>query len=225
MEDININSEMTVTLIDSMGTDLTVVNAARVSFNKESEWEQITPAGPVPGLMLSQDEKLIYYLARNKHWTPFGHCVLQFRIKAPIFVARQLGKHQVGLVWNEVSRRYVDYQPEFFKPKEWRGKPEKKKQGSSEKTIEYDCLPAYSYAQQCYTNMLDKGIAPELARMVLPQSIFTEWYWTGSLLAFSRICSLRLKDDAQFETRQVAIQIDKECFSTFPISWDALSKS
>ena len=121
---------MNVELIDVMGSDLSVVNAARVSYSKESEWDSITPAGPTPGLLKEKDEKLIKFLATNNHWSPFAHASLQFRIKAPIFVARQLVKHQVGLVWNEVSRRYVDYTPELYEPKQWRGRPQNSKQGS-----------------------------------------------------------------------------------------------
>ena len=120
-----------VTLVDYMGTDLSVVNAARVSFNKKSQWERFIPAQGI--LELSNgDKKLIQYLARHGHWTPFGHCTLSYHIKAPIFVARQLVKHQVGLVWNEVSRRYVEDEPEFYEPEKWRGRPTDKKQGSSE---------------------------------------------------------------------------------------------
>ena len=108
---------MNVALVDKMGSDLTVVNAARVSYAKESEWDSITPAGPTPGVIKEKDEKLIKFLAEHNHWSPFAHCSLQFRISSPIFVARQLVKHQVGLSWNEISRRYVDYQPELFEPK------------------------------------------------------------------------------------------------------------
>ena len=125
---------MEVKLIDKMGSDLTVVNAARVSFAKESEWEQITPAGAVPGMIKEKDEKLIGFLAKHNHWSPFAHCSLQFRIKAPIFVARQLVKHQVGLSWNEISRRYVDYEPDFYDPDIWRARHEDKKQGSDEES-------------------------------------------------------------------------------------------
>ena len=225
---------MEVTLIDHMGSDLTVVNAARVSFNKESDWESIPEAGPVRDLLNESDEKLINYLAKHNHWTPFAHTSLQFRIKAPIFVARQLGKHQVGLVWNEISRRYVDYEPEFYYPEYWRGKPENKKQGSSDKVIDINpatksgpsLLDNYEQAiRRCmwaYDDLLRKGVAPEMARMVLPQSMFTEWYWTGSLAAFARVCSLRVKLDVQEETRDVASLIDVECDKCFPVSWNAL---
>ena len=227
---------MEVTLLDHMGTDLSVVNAARVSFSKESEWESITPAGPIHNLLKGSDEKLISYLAKHKHWTPFGHCSVSFRIKAPVFVARQLGKHQVGLVWNEVSRRYVDSQPEFYFPKKWRGKPTDKKQGSSEEEVEInpvtgtgpslvdDYEQAIKRCMWAYDQLLRKEVAPEMARMVLPQSMFTEWYWTGSLMAFSRVCSLRIKEDVQKETRDVASLIDKECENLFPMSWEQLMK-
>ena len=225
---------MEVTLIDHMGSDLTVVNAARVSFNKESDWESIPEAGPVRDLLKESDEKLINYLAKHNHWTPFAHTSLQFRIKAPIFVARQLGKHQVGLVWNEISRRYVDYEPEFYYPEYWRGRPENKKQGSSEEEIDINpptgsgraMVDDYHHAmQRCnwtYQQLLRKGVAPEMARMVLPQSMFTEWYWTGSLVSFARICSLRIKVDAQEETRDIASLIEVECAKCFPTSWEAL---
>ena len=172
-----------------MGTDLSVVNAARVSFAKESDE------------LSDKDEKLIKYLAKHNHWSPFGHASLQFRIKAPIFVARQLVKHQVGLVWNEVSRRYVDYEPEFYIPDVWRKKPEGSiKQGSSEETVEYDIAGTIEYTKQTYKNLLREGIAPEMARMVLPQNMYTEWYWSGTLYAFARVCELRCKDDSQRET-------------------------
>ena len=219
-----------VTLINHMGTDLTVVNAARVSFAKESEWASLLS-------LKNEDERLIKYLAKHQHWTPFGHCTVQFRIKAPVFVARQLGKHQVGLVWNEMSRRYVDSSPEFYTPPRWRGRPKNKKQGSSEETIEInpggksgpamvdDYQQALSKCVWTYEQLLRKGVSPEMARMVLPLSTYTEWYWTGSLIAFSRICSLRLKADSQEETRQVAEQISDHCCHLFPVSWEALSGS
>tara|TARA_R100001594_G_scaffold96576_1_gene130812 strand:- start:11450 stop:12154 length:705 start_codon:yes stop_codon:yes gene_type:complete len=213
---------MEVTLISHMGSDISVVNAARVSFNKEhSRIEQ-------------SDKKLIKYLAKHNHWTPFAHTSLQFRIKAPVFVARQLGKHQVGLVWNEISRRYVDYEPEFYYPDQWRGRPKDKKQGSSGEVIDINPStgtgPAmtddYHHAvRKCawtYKQLLHRGVAPEMARMVLPQSMFTEWYWTGSLYAFSRVCLLRLSKDAQEETREVASKIAKYCLTRFPISWKML---
>ena len=201
---------MQVKVIDVMGTDLSVVNAARVSFAKESNE------------FSDKDEKLIKYLAKHNHWSPFGHASLQFRIKAPIFVARQLVKHQVGLVWNEVSRRYVDDEPEFYIPKEWRLKADDKKQGSSEETIEYNIDGSIQFVKQTYDNLLKAGVAPEMARMVLPQNLYTEWYWSGTLMAFARVCNLRCAKDTQWETQQIANQIHYEARQLFPISWKYL---
>ena len=201
--------KLQVKLMDKMGTDLTVVNAARVSFAKESEWETIPEGGEIEGLLSYGDEKLIKYLAKHNHWSPFGHCSMQFHIKAPIFVARQLVKHQVGLVWNEVSRRYVDDEPEFYIPKRWRLKAEDKKQGSSEETIEYNVDGSIEYVRQTYQNLLNAGVAPEMARMVLPQNLYTEWYWSGTLMAFARVCNLRCAKDTQLETQQIADKIDE----------------
>ena len=202
---------MKVRLVDHMGSDLSVVNAARVSFAKEhKEFDNVA------------DTKLINYLAKHNHWSPFGHGSMQFAISAPVFVARQLVKHQVGLVWNEVSRRYVDNEPEFYTPTEWRKSAENKKQGSSDETVEYSVLPAYTFAKQCYENMLRMDIAPEMARMVLPQSMMTEWYWSGTLYAFARVCNLRCKPDAQKETQDVGWGIDRYASELFPASWHAL---
>jgi len=215
---------MEVKLIDHMGSDLTVVNAARVSFDKVSEWDEVPDAGPIEGYLKVEDEHLIKYLAKHNHWTPFGHCYLQFHIKAPIFIARQLAKHQVGLVWNEVSRRYVDSKPEFFDPILFRGRAENKKQGSKPvSSIEYDMKPLIEYVTQCYENMLDKGICPEQARMVLPQAMYTEWYWSGSLAAFTRLCNLRCKEDTQLETRFIAHEISSLARDHFPTSWECLT--
>ena len=201
---------MNVQLIDHMGSDLSVVNAARVSFAKESNE------------FSKQDAKLISFLAKHDHWSPFGHASLQFRIKAPIFVARQLVKHQVGLVWNEVSRRYVDDTPEFYIPSEWRLKAEDKKQGSSDETIEYNINGAIEFVTQTYNNLLKANVAPEMARMVLPQNLYTEWYWSGTLMAFARVCNLRCKSDTQLETQKIAEMIDVKAKEVFPISWEAL---
>ena len=210
-----------VTLVDHMGTDLSVVNAARVSFNKKATWGHHVPGQGIFELE-DRDKKLIRYLAKHGHWTPFGHATLSYHIKAPIFVARQLVKHQVGLVWNEVSRRYVDTEVEFYEPTKWRLAAEDKKQGSSDETVEYSVYPAHVFAKECYENMLKRGIAPEMARMVLPQSMMTEWYWSGTLMAFARVCNLRCKPDAQVETQMVANQIDKLAEGLFPTSWKAL---
>ena len=221
---------MKVTLVDSMGTDLSVVNAARVSFNKKSQWGHHVPGQGIFELKKG-DIKLIQYLAKHGHWTPFGHATLSYHIKAPIFVARQLVKHQVGLVWNEVSRRYVEDTPEFWMPEVWRGRPTDKKQGSSEEEIVWldreqrvsaGVDKACVYAVEMYEKMIRAGVAPEQARMVLPQNTYTEWYWTGSLYAFSRVCNLRCKGDTQEETRNVAWDIHDLAKEKFPVSWPAL---
>ena len=145
-------------------------------------------------------------------------------IRDRVFVARQLVKHQVGLAWNEISRRYVDEEPTFYQPKEWRLAAKNKKQGSSDETTEYSIEPAYRFAKECYKNMLELGIAPEMARMVLPQSMMTEWYWSGSLYAFARVCNLRCKSDAQKETRLVCEDISDQIEQIFPISWKYLTE-
>ena len=217
-----------------MGSDLTVTNAARVSFDKESEWEWVSDNDPVEAAMVKQlhykDAKLIRYLADHNHWTPFGHCQATFRIKAPIFVARQLGKHQVGMVWNEVSRRYVDSEPEFYVPEVWRKKADNVKQGSSDEGIHEDWQKLYysevkelnRHSLVTYNRMLKVGICPEQARMVLPQSMYTEWYWTGSLAAWARVCKLRLDPHTQKETRDIAQVISNQMSIIFPVSWSAL---
>ena len=208
---------MEVTLIDKMGNDLSVVNAARVSYSKESKTFTL------------KDEKLIKYLAEHEHWSPFAHATMQFRIKAPIFVARQLVKHQVGLVWNEVSRRYVDFPPEIYKPDAWRGRPVNSKQGS-DGTVELGATLDHNMEmtmQSClilYNAMIEKGVAPEQARMVLPQSMMTEWYWSGTVYAFARVCNLRCKPDTQKETQDVANEIDRLAKDAFPHSWKWLRK-
>ena len=207
------------TYIDHMGTDLTVANAARVSFGKTSEMED-DPWGP-PKLK-AKDDKLIRYLAKHKHISPFGHCFASFHVKAPIFVARQLVKHKF-LRWNEISRRYVDDKPEFYVPDVWRGRSADKKQGS-EGEVKYEG-PLGNYNQlDIYKELLRVGVAPEQARMVLPQSTMTEWYWSGSLDAFADMCNLRCKPDTQVETREVAKQIDHKMIELFPVSWDALTE-
>ena len=215
----NDNKFLSVSLVTHMGGDLTVVNAARVSFGKHKDSFEPRP-----------DTKLINYLAKNEHWSPFGHCSAQFHIKAPVFVARQLVKHQIGLTWNEVSRRYVDDEPEFFEPDVWRGKADDKKQGSSDESIDInprnDMVNDYQQvmmtAKWTYEELLRKGVCPEQARMVLPQSMITEWYWSGTLYAFARVCNLRCKPDAQQETRVIADKIDYFMGRLFPASWSAL---
>jgi thymidylate synthase (FAD) len=216
------------TYIDHMGTDLTTVNAARVSFGKQSEWEWeecgVKAFGNESYQRLSdKDAKLIHYLAKHKHMSPFGHAFASFHVKAPIFVARQLVKHKF-LRWNEISRRYVDDEPEFYVPELWRGRAEDKKQGSSgEVKIPYMVPHEFNKsALYEYETLLESGVAPEQARMVLPQSTMTEWYWSGSLDAFADMCRLRCKDDTQYETRLVAVTISAIMEDLFPVSWKAL---
>ena len=213
-----------VTYIDHMGSDLTVVNSARVSFGKKSEYiySGVDTNGPPEKALHQRDVKLIRYLAKHKHLSPFGHAFASFHVKAPIFVARQLVKHKF-LRWNEISRRYVDDEPEFYVPEVWRGRSEDKKQGSDGVVYPKTEVDFNDYtALRIYNELLESGVAPEQARMVLPQSMMTEWYWSGSLDAFADMCNLRLKDDTQHETTLVAEQIDQHMLELFPISWEAL---
>src|SRR6056300_279645 len=216
-----------VTYINHMGDDLTVVNAARVSFGKKSDYMPRVHMGE-PKVLQFKDDKLIKYLAKHKHISPFGHCFASFHIKAPVFVARQLVKHKF-LRWNEVSRRYVDKEPEFYVPRSWRGRSEDKKQGSSGEWYDEDMdLLLESCHKVClhdYKELLENGVCPEQARMVLPQSTMTEWYWSGSLDAFADMCNLRCKGDTQAETQYVAWDINYEMNKLFPVSWKALRES
>lgn len=249
---------MSVELIDHMGNDLSVVDAARVSFAKQSSsvdfdrsptlfdemekkykdhsrWPAYTEylkqiTGDEATVLDFEDFKLIHYLAAHNHWTTFGHATVKFRIKAPIFVARQMVKHQVGLVWNEVSRRYVSDEPEFWLPEahEWRLAAANVKQGSSDKLHEDgDSINKYvegicNDAIGMYQELLENNIAPEMARMVLPQHMMTEWIWTGSLYAWARVCKLRLDPHAQKEAQDVAKGISEPMKKLFPVAWKAL---
>lgn len=207
-------TDIAVEYMDHMGSDLTVVNAARVSFDKEhEEFDHRTDRG------------LIKYLATHNHWSPFAHCSVTFRVKAPIFVARQLVKHTVGFSWNEVSRRYVDNEPEFYFPQEWRARAENVKQGSSDTSVLFLSDPARvscSQALSTYNYMLKTGVCPEQARMVLPQNTQTEWIWTGTLYAWARMCQLRLDSHTQKETREVAQHVSENIANLFPTSWEFL---
>ena len=212
-----------VTYIDHMGSDLSVVNAARVSFGKKSDWLPRVHNGEAKALS-AKDCRLIMYLAKHKHKSPFNHAFATFHIKAPIFVARQLVKHEY-MPWNEISRRYVDVDPELYEAPIWRGRSEDKKQGSyGEVESNANVLYYNKNALMMYKQLIDEGVAPEQARMVLPQSMMTEWYWSGSLFAFAKMCSLRCKDDTQAETRVVADAIDEEMENLYPISWEALKE-
>ena len=225
-------SDCNVVLRKVDGTELDIVNAARVSFHKESSFDEYYACKPdeEDGIksykLVDKDIKLINYLASHGHWTPFGHVNATFVIKAPIFIARQLGKHQVGLVWNEVSRRYVDEEPEFFFPNVWRGKPVNAKQGS-DGVVELKLCNAHDPIEYClkmYTQLLAEGVAPEQARMVLPQNMMTEWWWTGSLAAWARVCNLRLDPHTQEETRDVVQTMYNRLLSRFPNALPALMK-
>lgn len=233
-----------VTLLDKMGTDLSTVNAARVSFAKASEWEidgydeevdleaRTVYSYPIYKLA-DKDVKLINYLAKHKHTSPFGHAFASFRVKAPVFVARQLVKHRF-LRWNETSRRYVDDPPEMFMPDKWRAKADNVKQGSSDEEVHQVNYMGYSYsvdtsvsnlyhaAEDLYERMLKAGVSAEQARMVLPQAMMTEWVWSGSLDAFASMCKLRLDPHTQYESRLVAERVSEEMLKLFPHSWKAL---
>jgi len=266
---------MKATLIDHMGSDLSVVNAARVSFGKTSteftekdagliqflargctsgDWEKLVEEITDKGVSQAYDDYALHPVTEEEcddldrelrellnhvknmptHWTPFGHTAITLHIKAPIFVARQLGKHQVGMVWNEVSRRYVTDEPEFFYPDIWRNKAENVKQGSADTANKYwnhgkgtgylDRL----YEQMddlydLYQKMMDDGVCPEQARMVLPQSMYTEWYWTGNLYSFANVYIQRTDSHAQREVQEVARQIGEIIKPLFPVSWEALT--
>ena len=225
-------TKIKATLIDHMGSDLSVVNAARVSFGKQSvadhwawyEYENGERSGDLIALLNEVDRKLIRYLARHKHLSPFGHAFASFHVKAPIFVARQLVKHKF-LRWNEISRRYVDDEPEFYVPDVWRGRSEDKKQGSEGVVDVPDYVFCVDPEEDClkvYKGLLELNVAPEQARMVLPQSTMTEWYWSGSLDAFASMCRLRCAPDTQYESRIVADQISKVMGELFPVSWMSL---
>ena len=219
-------SQIEVEYVDHMGTDLSVVNAARVSFDRDSGWADKVHAGELQTLN-PKDQKLIGYLAKHKHMSPFGHAFASFYVKAPVFVARQLVKHKF-LRWNEISRRYVDKEPEFYAPDVWRGRASDKKQGSEGVIdigdLEYEYEVEVGAIRDFYEILLERGVAPEQARMVLPQSTMTEWYWSGSLDAFHDMCVLRQASDTQAETREVADIIAADMESLFPVSWSALNK-
>ena len=217
--------------IEHMGTDLTVVNSARVSFDKESDWGTITDFGEEDEhrYLTDQDAKLINYLAKYKHITPFTHPQITLRETIPIFVARQRFKHVVGFTYNEVSRRYVDTPPEFYVPEEWRSRPDGGIKQGSGGPIQHNAYANDRYriflekAKQMYADMLEIGIAPEQARMVLPQSMLTSYYVTGSLAAFARAYLLRINPHAQKETQELAKQWSNIISPLYPVSWAALT--
>lgn len=216
------NTPMEVQFLDHMGSDLTVVNAARVSMSKRhAEFDQ------------EADSRLLRYLLRHGHWSPFSHPQISFLFKAPIFVARQLHKHMVGLnitlAHNEVSRRYVDSEPEMYLPDNWRSRPDGSiKQGSGATLPPPTSTELTRYVSDvhrkllnAYNKMILAGVAPEQARMILPQSTHTEWVWTGSLYSWLRILELRLDSHAQEETRALALEVSKVVAQYFPESFKA----
>ena len=219
---ISILDDGFVEYVDHMGTDLTVVDAARVSFNKQS----------VPSEIISdKDFNLLKYLAKHNHWTPFAHPQITLRIKAPISIRTQCFKHKAGFVENEISRRYVTINPEFYFPN-WRTSPTQgAKQGSEdfmkEGTEKELCKQNYSRAVtkclEVYEDLIKSGIAPEQARFVLPQGTYTEWWWTGSLAAYARFYTQRIDPHAQWEIQEYAKGIDKILEELFPESWFCLT--
>lgn len=210
-------SKINIELLDSMGSDLSIANCARVSFNKwKTEFE------------VGKDDRLINFLANHEHVSPFRHTAIQLRCEAPVFLARQLGKHQVGLTWNEVSRRYVDADIEFFVPDSWRSRPtDGMKQGSGGQHEHSEYFKDV-YSRFCkralydYNEMIENGVAPEQARMVLPQSMMVSWIWTGSLTAFYHVWRLRIDPHAQKEARDFAQLLEGVVQPIFPVSWKAL---
>jgi thymidylate synthase (FAD) len=222
---------MKVAKISHMGSDLTVVNAARVSFDKESDWglEVSDDHAHIKRILKNDDKRLINYLARYNHWTPFGHCQVTLRETVPIFVARERFRHTVGFVYNEVSRRYVSDTPEIWRPEVWRSKPEGSiKQGSGDQFDDQNWaddiyLEATVKAKKAYDSLINAGVAPEQARAVLPQSMYTSYYVTGSLAAWARFYNLRAAPDAQYETQELAEKVGEIILPLFPVSWEALT--
>ena len=210
-------TQMKVEHIDHMGNDDSVVNAARVSFAKQAD--QYTA---------DQNARLIKYLARHNHWTPFAHAFVTLRFKAPIAIHAQCVKHQIGFAMNTVSRRYVSDKPEFFMP-EFRLAPEGSvKQGSGEVhpdnahwQVNYEDL--MNKAVDLYLMMIDGDVAPEQARFVLPQGVMTEWVWSGSLQAWARFYTQRIDPHAQQEIQYLAREVDKIVGALYPVAWDALT--
>ena len=209
---------MKVEYVDHMGSDLSVVNAARCSFAKQHDKFDDT-----------NDTKLINYLARHGHWTPFAHAFVTMRFKAPISIHAQCVKHQVGFAMNTVSRRYVSDTPELFLP-EFRTKPEGSiKQGSGaihpdNLNIQYDYFEMCTSAIELYEQMILDGVAPEQARFVLPQGVYTEWVWSGSLQAWARFYNQRSDTHAQQEIQELANMVNDITKNLFPVSWVALTK-
>lgn len=208
-----------VEYIDHMGSDNAVCDAARVSFWKQAE-----------NYDDASNKKLLKYLAKHDHWSPFAHTSIKFRFKAPMFVARQFQKHVVGFAWNEVSRRYVDSDPTFFVPRTFRKRPDNMKQGSvAEGEVEVigpvmdEVREQYIEASLNYKALLSRGVCPEQARMFLPQATMTEWIWTGSLMAWNRFIKLRADEHAQAECWGYAWEVKRHLTNLFPHSMEAFN--
>lgn len=209
-------AEQSVELIDFMGSDVNIVNAARVSFAKE-----------VQEFNLDTDSKLLRYLAKHDHWSPFAHTCISVRCKVPLFIARQLVKHQVGGNWNEESRRYISHAPEFWLPKEWHFKPTNAKQGSGElHPLQRDCTDFVMASTRCaldtYNELLAWNVAPEEARMVLPLNTMTNFIWTGSLLFFRRVIAQREDAHAQLAAQEFAAKLKEVVRPIYPHGYLAL---
>ena len=241
MKQVKVLDKGHVDYVDHMGTDLTVCNAARVSFNNESEWgldfDAIERLKSCPynkddvRMLKDKDVKLIRYLAKHNHWTPFAHPQITLRIKAPVSIRTQFFKHKQGFTENEISRRYVTFEPEFYTPI-WRTKPtDGAKQGSDNflKDEAQSGVNSMAYQFVCdealknYNYLIEQGIAPEQARFILPQGMYTEWYWTGSLAAYARFYKQRIDDHAQWEVREYAKAVGKIIEPYFPVSWKQLT--
>ena len=229
---VNVLDAGFVEYVDHMGNDLTIVNAARVSFDKESDWDTEPDwRGQHERRLSIKDTKLIDYLAKHNHWTPFAHTSITLRIKAPISIRTQLFKHKVGFVENEISRRYVSYEPDLYYPS-FRGKPTNgAKQGSDDfitdvrtkERIDRIYRECAEQAVEVYDQLLEAGVAPEQARFVLPQGVYTEWWWTGSLSAYARVYKQRMDPHAQWEVREYARAIGEIIEPFFPESWVVLT--
>ena len=242
--------QLTVDYIEHSGSDISVVNAARVSFDLRSKPLGLSGVGdgPMIPVIHDLDKRLIKYLAEHEHYSPFNHTFVTFRCSAPLFVMGQLKKHEY-MPWNEISRRYVSAAPEFYRPDTWRERSEDKKQGSSDKTVETlewseldteysteehpiwefweEPIPEYTdfiYGEvsQLYQSMIDNDVCPEQARMVLPQSTMSSWIWSGTVKAVAKMCKLRCTPDTQYESRVIADKISEHMYTLYPVSWSAL---
>lgn len=230
---------MKVEYMAHSGDDILVLNAARASFGKETDWEREETYGvdehgsysDYIKKLSDRDTKLLNFLAREKHLLPFRHPQVTLRCRAPIFVARQLGKHQTGMSWSEESRRYITTEPEFYWPDKWRKAAENVKQGSSDEGIEFDddvikdFTTSHTQLVIRYDALLKAGVAPELARIILPQNMMITWVWTGSLLSFFHMYKERSHPTAQLETRQFVELVQQEMIKLYPNSWQALMQN